>query len=173
MAQPFLAKSAHFALHFLADRQLSSALSVDDGQPVDKSVDKSVDKPRNKMLTGPRIGLVVPKRWARRSVTRNLLKRQMRQVLAERHHRPLLRSSPVQMVEQGLASGMWVLRLRHAFDAARFPSAASDALRMAARQELINLVDQAVQRSARNPASAVREPAKPRMLTSASSADST
>ncbi len=71
------------------------------------------------------LGLVVPKRHARRAVTRNLIKRQMRE--AVRHRR--------------LAAGTWVVRLRSAFDPARFSAAASPALRKAAREELAVLFD--------------------------------
>jgi ribonuclease P protein component len=72
------------------------------------------------------LGLVVPKRHARRSVTRTLLKRQIRSALAES--------------ESLLPVGLWVVRLRAPFERAAFPSAASDALRDAARLELAALV---------------------------------
>lgn len=70
--------------------------------------------------------MVCPKRHARRAVTRNLLKRQMRAL----------------MVEHGsaLPLGLWVMRLRAPFDPRQFPSAASDALRIAARSELRGLI---------------------------------
>ncbi len=68
------------------------------------------------------LGLVVPKRHARRSVTRGLLKRQMR-VIAEGHR-------------GSLARGQWLIRLRAPFDPGRYPSAASQALRDDAREEL-------------------------------------
>jgi len=38
-----------------------------------------------------------------------------------------------------LAGGLWVVRLRSSFDKARFPSAASDALKRTARDELETL----------------------------------
>ena len=68
------------------------------------------------------LGAVVPKRHARRSVTRSLLKRQIRNALQ--------RQAPA------LAHGVWVVRLRAPFAAAQFISAASDSLRRAARAEL-------------------------------------
>ena len=67
-------------------------------------------------------GAVVPKRHARRAVTRSLLKRQIRSAV-ERH-------------VDALAGGLWVVRLRAPFDKSHFPSAASDALKRAARDEL-------------------------------------
>lgn len=68
------------------------------------------------------LGTVVPKRHARRSVTRTLLKRQIRSHLAAYRDR--------------LAPGLWVVRLRAPFDRAEFSSAASSALRRVAGSEL-------------------------------------
>lgn len=81
------------------------------------------------------LGAVVPKRHARRSVTRSLLKREIR-ASVERH------------VDR-LDAGLWVVRLRAPFEPARFPSAASSALRRAAREELDALLDRAAPRAAR------------------------
>lgn len=75
------------------------------------------------------LGSVVPKRHARRSVTRALLKRQIRAAMA-RH-------------AEALPPGLWVVRLRAPFAPAQFPSAASDALRQAARSELEQLFSRA------------------------------
>ena len=94
------------------------------------------------------MGMVVPKRHARRSVTRQLLKRQIRAAFAER---------------PGMPPGMWVVRLRSPFDRQQFPSAASDALRQAARAELAQLPDRAL--SPRAPkadrAATARQPDQP------------
>ena len=78
------------------------------------------------------LGLVVPKRHARRSVTRSLFKRQIRAAVG-RH-------------AEALANGLWVVRLRAPFDKAAFPSAASVALRQAARAELDGLLASAARR---------------------------
>jgi ribonuclease P protein component len=78
------------------------------------------------------LGLVVPKRHARRAVTRSLFKRQIR-AAAVRH-------------ADGLASGLWVVRLRAPFEKAQYPSAASAALQRAARAELDGLFASAAQR---------------------------
>jgi len=75
------------------------------------------------------LGSVIPKRHARRAVTRNLLKRQVRAALA-RH-------------AGTLPSGLWLVRLKAPFAPASFPSAASDALRVAARGELDTLFTRA------------------------------
>jgi ribonuclease P protein component len=73
------------------------------------------------------MGCVVPKRQARRAVTRNLIKRQVRDV-ARRH-------------EKTLMPGLWLVRLRQGFPAAEFPSADSIALRRTVRIELERLFD--------------------------------
>ena len=75
----------------------------------------------------------MPKRHARRSVTRTLLKRQIRAVVTERAN--------------ALLGGLWVVRLRAPFDKAVFPSAASNALRLCARDELDGLLVAAAQRT--------------------------
>lgn len=71
------------------------------------------------------LGLVVPKRHARRAVTRTLIKRQ-------------IRSAARRLDGSGsaFAPGLWVVRLRAPFDRAAFSSAASAALRRAARVEI-------------------------------------
>jgi len=68
-------------------------------------------------------------------VTRTLLKRQIRSAV-ERH-------------ADALAGGLWVVRLRAPFEKSRFPSAASDALKRAARDELEMLFGAAKQAAAR------------------------
>lgn len=84
------------------------------------------------MLAGCWLGMVVPKRHARRAVTRNVLKRQMRTLM--QLHAPLL------------APGLWVLRLKAPFDRQQFTSPASDALRTAAHDELALLLQRAAAR---------------------------
>ena len=68
------------------------------------------------------VGAVVPKRHARRAVTRSLIKREI-YAAAARHR-------------DALSRGLWIVRLRAPLDRARFPSAASRALRLAVRSEL-------------------------------------
>jgi len=77
--------------------------------------------------------MVVPKRHARRAVTRSLLKRQIRAAFGRQGRLP---------------GGLWVVRLRAPFDRTQFRSPASDALRAAARAELATLLDDAVRRRA-------------------------
>jgi ribonuclease P protein component len=84
----------------------------------------SVDEP-TELVGKPHavwLGLVVPKRHAKRAVTRNLVKRQVRAVV--KAHAP------------SLSGGMWVVRLRAPFDRQRFVSAASEALKSTVRAEM-------------------------------------
>jgi ribonuclease P protein component len=115
---PALARTSHFSL---SHRPPVQGLSTE-GAPIGA---QTVDKP----ITRPAwaLGLVVPKRHARRSVTRQLIRRQMRAAVARRP----------------LAAGDWLLRLRSGFDLRRYPSAASDALRAAVRSELDELFERA------------------------------
>ena len=71
------------------------------------------------------IGALVPKRWAKRAVTRNAIKRQIYTVS--------------QALTPPLPEAAHVVRLRTAFDRQQFVSATSDALKCAVRGELQEL----------------------------------
>ena len=121
--------SAHFALHHLPERpatwvlRLASAPGVELSTGIEPVAPSPVDEPVDKSPPlGLWLGLVVPKRHARRAVTRSLLKRQIRAAML-RHG-------------ASLAHGLWVVRLRSPFDRASFPSAASGELKRVARAEL-------------------------------------
>lgn len=90
-----------------------------------------------------RLGLVLPKKQARRSVTRSLIRHQARE--AVRRHAPGLSSQ----ARFGAALDAWVLRLRVPFDRKLFPSAASPALSAAVRLELDELWGRLVKDSTR------------------------
>ncbi len=77
------------------------------------------------------LGAMAPKRWARRAVTRNAIKRQIYEAAA-RHGAALPRAAHV-------------VRLRAAFDRRRFVSATSERLRAAVRAELEQLFAHAAQ----------------------------
>ena len=106
LAGKVLAKTHHFALHA---NVLNPALPMQS------------------------LGAMVPKRWARRAVTRNAIKRQIYNVSAA-----FAASLPVQA---------YVLRLRAGFDRSVFMSATSDALKSAVRAELLQLFALAAERS--------------------------
>jgi len=73
----------------------------------------------------PWIGAVLPRRWARRAVTRNAIRRQIYAVSQD--------------FEPQLPAAAHVVRLRAGFDRTQFPSASSTALKRAVRAELQRL----------------------------------
>ena len=75
------------------------------------------------------LGAMVPKRWAKRAVTRNAIKRQIYTVSAQ--------------FEPHLGVAAHVVRLRAGFDRAQFVSATSDRLKEAVRAELLSLFERA------------------------------
>lgn len=75
------------------------------------------------------LGAMVPKRWAKRAVTRNALKRQIYAVS--------------QLHQADLPVAAYVVRLRSGFDRKHFISASSDALKLAAQTELHQLLEHA------------------------------
>ena len=165
LAAPLRLRSPHFAVHHLEGRplppkrrtarvaatgaapdgvlpggtdapvatSLSTELSTAAGEPGAPVVDDSTVELGQTLIGAgsPRrwLGLVVPKRHAKRAVTRSLVKRQIRAIVVGCADR--------------LAPGLWVVRQRSAFDPKTYPSAASDALRDAARAELRALFDRA------------------------------
>lgn len=134
LSAPPIAKSPHFVLHYLAGRPLSHrqglrAALIPELSTTNASLQETnVDNIES--IGCWWLGLVVPKRHAKRSVMRSLLKRQMRAAI-DRHR-------------DGLAPGQWLIRLRAPFDSAKFFSAASDELRDAARGELDRVFGSAI-----------------------------
>jgi ribonuclease P protein component len=127
-----VARTPHFVLHHLPHLDAPPAdqpeLSTAQGALAAGGVDES-----SVSLASPdwRLGLVLPKKLARRSVTRSLLRHQARAAVA-RHapgiaHTAWASRHPLDA---------WVLRLRAPFDRQQFPSAASDALSRVVRVEL-------------------------------------
>lgn len=128
------ARSPHFAVHHLAEspsRPKKPAAVTGDHELSTSAVHRAVTLVDDAAPTGCWLGVVVPKRHAKRSVTRSLLKRQIRSAMSRQ-------VSP--------AAGLWVVRLRAPFDRAVFPSAASPALAEAAGAELDRVLGTAVLR---------------------------
>jgi ribonuclease P protein component len=96
-------------------------------------VNNSVDDCVEKSLI--RLGLVVPKRHAKRSVTRTQVKVQIRAAI-RRHLADLV-------------AGDWVVRLRSPIDRKLFPSARSEALAALLHAEIDALLADAARRSRR------------------------
>ena len=101
MAAGIAARTAHFALHRMP--------------PTDPAGPNGIS-----------FGVVLPKRWAKRAVTRNTIKRQITSVIE---------AAP-------LPAAAYVVRLRSTFDRTLFISATSVALKRAVRDELQQLFAQ-------------------------------
>ena len=84
------------------------------------------------------IGAMVPKRWAKRAVTRNAIRRQIYSVGTD--------------FESALPVAAHVVRLRAGFGPKQFISATSDRLKATVRQELQQLFADAVARPTVPPA---------------------
>ena len=116
-----VSRTAHFALHRLP-------LTAGTGTP-NAMADTAGPAPDEAQalfaLDGVWIGAMVPKRWARRAVTRNTIKRQIYAVSSRFADR--------------LPSAAHVVRLRTAFDRKQFISATSEQLKLAVREELEQL----------------------------------
>ncbi len=108
MAGAPVAKTPHFALHRGALDVHSSA-----GRALFSAADAWV-------------GVVLPKRWARRAVTRNAIRRQIYEL--SRLH------------ADALPHAAWVVRLRSEFSRKQFVSATSEPLKRAVRAELEQLL---------------------------------
>lgn len=103
---PVLARTDNFAIHAQP-------------MPLTSTGEQSLD-PHQLAL-----GAMVPKRWAKRAVTRNLLKRQ---IYALSSH--LLEASRPRA---------FVVRLRQNFPAQKYPAAASQALKQTVQTQLLSL----------------------------------
>lgn len=124
LAVPPCSRSAHFVLHHLHARPGESRAL--DSQELCTADAPLRDIPVDKAVTTHWIGCIVPKRHARRAVTRNVLRRLARAAM-QRH---VARLRP----------GLWLIRLRQPFArSAGFVSADSPALRVAASAELDQL----------------------------------
>ena len=140
-------RSAHFAVHHVSGwpslardgaavgaRQavvppVSPDLSTGAVTPDAGLVDESSTPPVPPPPEGHWLGLVVPKRHAKRAVTRNLIKRQIRAAMAQ--HAP------------ALPPGLWVVRLRMPFDKREYLSPSSEPLRQVAHAEIAQLFQRA------------------------------
>ncbi|RYE57517.1 MAG: ribonuclease P protein component [Hyphomicrobiales bacterium] len=120
LAGTTVARTAHFALHRCAldGQSFPSAVGAPDTRVAPLFATDAVW-----------VGAMVPKRWAKRAVTRNAIKRQIYNVSAS-HGAALPRAAHV-------------VRLRAAFDRKDFVSASSERLKAAVRAELQQLLDRA------------------------------
>ena len=116
LAGSLIAKSTHFALHRVA---------------LDFQANKN--EPSLFFVNDTWIGAMVPKRWAKRAVTRNTIKRQIYTVSTSFQHALTPVATP----------SAFLVRLRREFSRQVFSSASSCALKEAVRAELLVLIQTA------------------------------
>ncbi len=114
LAGPIVAKTTHFALH-------RNGL---DAKAVQTQPGKLADAPAPVLFSvrDMWIGAMVPKRWAKRAVTRNVIKRQIYTVSAD--------------FSAQYPQAAFVVRLRRDFSRTEFVSASSEPLKQAVRSEV-------------------------------------
>jgi ribonuclease P protein component len=124
MSGQTVSRTPHFALHRVALQATA--------EPKDTTVASADVSDTSRVQSKPLfavqdtwLGVIVPKRWAKRAVTRNTIKRQIYAV-----------STDAGCV---LPVAAHVVRLRAGFDRAKFISATSDKLKTAVRAELQHL----------------------------------
>lgn len=137
-----VARSAHFSVHVAhpsLQRQFSVATASAPTQELstgpDAEVPMLVDEVRSRPASPHRVwrlGLVLPKRMARRSVTRSLIKHQVRDLW--RQHAAALEAAGWLSEQQPVLD--WVVRLKAPWPREEFTSAASGPLKAQVRDEL-------------------------------------
>ena len=115
-----VSRTPHFALHSLNLPETS----LDPSSPSADGAANALFQPKAVWL-----GAMVPKRWARRAVTRNAIKRQIYVISAQ--------------YEVRMPCAAHVVRLRAGFDRTQFISATSTLLKQAVRLELEQLFERA------------------------------
>jgi ribonuclease P protein component len=131
-----VARSAHFSVHFSVPslaRPASVQAKLSTGGHLDEV--EPVDEVRTHLRVW-RLGLVIPKKMARRSVTRSLIKHQARELW--RLCAPELEAAG--WLHEQRPVGNWVLRLKSPWLKADYPSAASSTLKQAVRAEILEVL---------------------------------
>ena len=113
MKTPPVARSKHFVVH----RAINPALAPVEANP---------SEPVLKQAKGLCLAALLPKRWAKRAVTRNAMRRQIYAAFAQQ--------------QAQLAPVPHLVRLRVAMDPSVFTSACSEPLKKAVRQEIDQLL---------------------------------
>ena len=113
-----VSRTPHFALH---------RLNLPEAKPLASTEDSHIAPLFQTQEVW--LGAMVPKRWAKRAVTRNAIKRQIYNVSAQ--------------FEVRLPCAAHVVRLRSGFDRQQFISATSPMLKLAVRLELEQLFERA------------------------------
>lgn len=147
MAGGVVAKTAHFALHRLVPAVAASTAHPGPGALPDGQGPQALFAVPGRPEPQTWLGALIPKRWAKRSVTRHALKRQVYAV--------------GDAYADQLPVASYVVRLRAGFDRKQFLSATSDVLKQAARAELQQLFATGVRRKPGGPVPSPAAPAAP------------
>jgi ribonuclease P protein component len=133
MSGQTVSRTPHFALHRVALQPNAESKSapravvnpvVSNAAMVSADASQTLSKPLF-AVQDTWLGVIVPKRWAKRAVTRNTIKRQIYAVSTD--------------AGCAMPVAAHVVRLRAGFDRAEFISATSDKLKIAVRAELQHL----------------------------------
>lgn len=128
MAGGTVSRTAHFVLHRLT---LDIPVQMPQAEPANSHTGPESYRPQALFAVQDLwLGALIPKRWAKRAVTRNTIKRQIYNVSAT--------------FETRLPQAAHVVRLRSGFDRKLFISATSDVLKLAVRTELEQLFSKAL-----------------------------
>lgn len=131
LAHATCARTAHFALHVLPLDAAAGAGSPAAGAPDARAPHGAGPRPgpsaQGALFPGGGVwlGAMTPKRWARRAVTRNAIRRQIYAMVQD--------EGPPPAAAPDMA---WVVRLRAEFSRKTYVSAVSEALKGAVRDEL-------------------------------------
>jgi ribonuclease P protein component len=132
LAGGIVARTSHFALHRLVLEPAGVCVSEPGSQAISQALVQDVGaasaRPLFSHVDQTWLGAMVPKRWAKRAVTRNAIKRQIYTISAAADARRLPQAA-------------YVVRLKSGFDRKEFISASSDELKLAVRLELNRLLD--------------------------------
>ena len=139
-----VSRTAHFALHRLM-LEAAPIAAAEGASSVATIVSASAHTKPLFPAHDVWMGAMAPKRWARRAVTRNAIKRQIYQLSAS--------------LAPQLQQAAHVVRLRATFDRKQFISATSDHLKAAVRDEL-NMLFERANRSLHMPSAALNTPAR-------------
>jgi ribonuclease P protein component len=123
LAGAIIAKTTHFALH--RNSLDARPVQAESGGPAD-AASSAISAKSLFPVQDTWLGAMVPKRWAKRAVTRNAIKRQIYTVSADFSHQ--------------YPQAAFVVRLRRDFSRKEFISASSEPLKQAVRAEVLALM---------------------------------
>ena len=135
MSGGIISRTTHFALHRLVLGQGDVAKNAEQkgsGASLSQQAPQALFVVPGRSTPQVWIGSLIPKRWAKRSVTRHCIKRQVAAVTEQF-------TTQLQL----LPPAAYVVRLRAGFDRKEFVSATSEPLKAAVRTELMQLLSYA------------------------------